>query len=54
MTQENAGSLRTFFLVEAIPRNEQCSAKTVVGTRQLHCVESVSPMLLKTRNLACL
>ena len=44
---------RTFFKVEEIDRSNDCQAKTVKGTRALHCVQALSPTLLLTRNLAC-
>ena len=44
---------RTFFKVEEIDRSNDCQAKTVKGTRTLHCVQTMSPTLLLTRNLAC-
>jgi hypothetical protein len=50
---KNNHNRRVFFLVNNIKRDEKLLAKTVKGTRKLHCVETVSSLVIRTRNLSC-
>ncbi|CAG2188300.1 unnamed protein product [Mytilus edulis] len=46
---------RSLFLVENVQRDRpnRIIAKTLVGTRKLQCVRTVTPMTIETRNVTC-